>query len=271
MEVSIIIINYNTFELTSRCLKSLYEHNNGFSFEIILVDNNSSECNPDLFLVEFPSIKLIKSKENVGFSKGNNLGICQATGEYILLLNSDTELLENSIKRSLDYAETLPSFGVLSCKLVYPDDQHQSVAQRFPSIRLRVIELFRIHKLLPKKRAGKLLLGAFFDHNENAEVDWVWGAFFLFRQSSLEVLTNKKLNDDYFMYYEDIQWCLDFKKKGLKIYYYAETKVLHKMGGSSANKTALMATNKELFMKNNYSTFKIEACNLLDKCLSKLA
>ena len=269
MDISIIIINYNTFELTSKCIESLYKYNDSFSYEIILVDNASSECDTNLFLDKFPDINLVISEINLGFAGGNNLGIKQASGDYILLLNSDTELIENSILLCLNYMKNNKKIGVLSPKLIFPNGQHQAVAQRFPSMKYQLIELFRLQKLLPKKIAGKLLLGAFFDHNENAKVDWVWGAFFMFKKSLLNVLPSNKLNDEYFMYWEDVQWCYDFIQLGYKNYYLATTKIVHKMGGSSGKKNELMEKNGKLFMQKNFTPFKIDCIKKIDRLLIK--
>jgi len=269
MDVSIVIINYNTFALTTKCIQSLYQYNNGFECEIILVDNASVECDANLFKEKFPDIKLIKSKENLGFAGGNNLGISHAIGEYILLLNSDTELIENSIKISFDFYKSQKDIGALSCKLIFPDGKYQSVAQRFPSIKYKLIELLRIQKFMSKQKAGKLLLGAFFDHNETLEVDWVWGAFFMFKRSLLNELPNNKLNDEYFMYWEDVQWCYDFVQLGYKNYYLATTKVIHKMGGSSGKKNELMEKNGKLFMQKNFTPFKIDCIKKIDRLLIK--
>jgi GT2 family glycosyltransferase len=96
MELSVIIINYNTFRLTSNCIRSLREKLTGVEYEIILIDNASTECDPELFSEKFPFIRLIKSKENTGFTGGNNLGVAAAQGKYLLLLNSDTELINNA-------------------------------------------------------------------------------------------------------------------------------------------------------------------------------
>ena len=105
MLVSVIIVNYNSFALTSDCIRSVIEQTHDVDYEIILVDNASIECDPDKFLQKFPHILLIKSKMNGGFSFGNNLGIEKASGEYILLLNSDTILTEDTISRSVKYIE----------------------------------------------------------------------------------------------------------------------------------------------------------------------
>lgn len=265
-EVSVIIVNYNTTQLTRACLQSLMLHTTGISYEVIVVDNASKEPANALKL-EFPEIVFIQSTTNLGFAGGNNLGIEQAKGEYILLLNSDTLLKENSIKISLDFLKKRQEVGVVSCRLIYPNGQHQSVAQRFPSIKYALIELFRLQKLMSKEQAGKCLLGSFFDHQSTTQVDWVWGAFFMFKASHLSLLPNKKLDDTYFMYYEDMQWCLDFKKQGLKTYFLADTEIIHLMGGSSANKEGLMKQNKTIFMHSNFSQIHLFLINQLQKLL----
>ena len=121
MKVSVIIINYNTRQLTSDCIQSVIKYTAGSTYEIILVDNASSECDPEIFSAQFPSIKLIKSTINGGFAYGNNLGIEQAVGEYILLLNSDTILQEDSIGKTVAAMEMHPEAGVLGCRMVFPD------------------------------------------------------------------------------------------------------------------------------------------------------
>ena len=114
MTVSIIIINYNSFRLTSDCIRSVIQFTKETSYEIILVDNASAECDPALFLNEFPGIRLIRSDKNGGFAYGNNLGVAAATGEIILLLNSDTVLTEDSISQSARYLTAHPGAGVVS-------------------------------------------------------------------------------------------------------------------------------------------------------------
>lgn len=230
MELSIIIINYNTFDLTTKCIESVFRHTRGIAFEVILVDNASVECDASLFKERFPSIILIKSETNVGFARGNNLGLQQATGKYILLLNSDIELIENSIKICLDYLKANDKIGVISPMLIYPDGKIQKIANRFPSVSYECIELFRLHKfLLPRN----YLLGYYFDHKSNKEADWVWGAFFLTSRANIDKFPGHKLPDKYFMYFEDVVWCYAIKKMGFKVQYIADTKAVHYLSASS--------------------------------------
>lgn len=251
--VSIVIINYNTFELTSKCIDSILFFTKEIDFEIILVDNDSKECSPKKFKEKFPEIILVESFENVGFSKGNNIGISHAKGEYILLLNSDTELINNAIKIVCDFLDKNQTIGAATSKLIYPNGKVQHCCQSFPSVWLRVLEFSRIHKLFPKNYVAKLFLGSYFDHESYVEPDWIWGTFFMFPKKILKELENQKLNDDYFMYVEDMQWCFDFQKLMYKIAYIPEAHTIHFVGGSPKNENGMINQNQLCFLRKNYS------------------
>ncbi|RYD57381.1 MAG: glycosyltransferase family 2 protein [Sphingobacteriales bacterium] len=258
MDVSVIIVNYNTYGLIVDCIESVYKHTSGLQFEVILVDNASPNGFPaDEFRAKFPEAKLKLSKENLGFAGGNNLGIAVATGKYILLLNSDTYLKENSLLVTYKYMEARPKAGVVSARLVYPDGRHQSVAQRFPSVKYELAELLRLQKFMSKASAGKFLLGAFFDHKENTTADWVWGAYYFFRSELLKHMPGNKLDETYFMYNEDIQWSLDIHRLGYEVHFCADTEVVHIMEGSGGKKSKMMIENGDLFLKKNFSPLKV--------------
>ncbi|MBK7345375.1 MAG: glycosyltransferase [Chitinophagaceae bacterium] len=139
MTVSIIVINFNTFEITCNCIRSVIDNAINFTYEIILVDNFSTECNPAMFKEKFPSVKLITNKSNSGFAEGNNLGISNASGTYILLLNSDTFLTENSIKKCLAVFNKNKDIAVLGCRMVYPNGEVQHSARRFRTINWEIL------------------------------------------------------------------------------------------------------------------------------------
>ena len=267
IDVSIIIINYNTFQLTCNCIQSVFDKSQGFEYEIILVDNASSECEALLFLNKFPTINLIQSKENVGFAKGNNLGLKQAKGNYILLLNSDTELINNAVGICLNYLKLRPKVGVVSSKLIFPDGRVQSCAQKFVSIKILLFEFLRLQKLLPKRISEETLLGAFFDYQREIEADWVWGAFFMFPAKILSQLPNQKLDDRFFMYVEDKLWCKQIKQLGYKIMYNPEAEVIHYMGASAGKKNELMEKNEKIFLELYYNKFEVRVIQILSKLL----
>lgn len=256
IKVSIIIINYNTFQLTCDCIRSVIAFTKEITYEIVLVDNASTECDPGKFIEIFPSIKLIRSSLNGGFAYGNNIGIKNASGEFILLLNSDTLLTEDSISASCCFAEKQLHAGVVGCRMVYPDKSIQFTARRFRSISWELFDLFRfIPHLLPYPKRSALMLGKYFEHNENKECDWVNGAFFLFPKSVLDKLPGKKLDDRFFMYGEDHLWCWQIRKAGYTVLFFADTTIVHINSGSSDRRKQL--SFKKLMLKHELEIMKL--------------
>lgn len=256
IQLSIIIINYNTHDLTCKCLNSVYDNMSGTEFEVVLVDNASTETNPIVFKENFPQIKLVENKENVGFAAGNNIGIQNAQGEYILLLNSDAFLKDDSTLIGINFLKENENLGVVTGKLIYPDGKLQHNCQSFPSVFKKYLEKFRLHKFLSTKQQSTILSGFYGDYSKTMYPDWVWGTYFLFQKSNLNLLKNEQLADDFFMYMEDMQWCLEFKKAGLKCVYLPRIEVIHEMGGSKGSKNTMISENFNRFLRMYYS--KIE-------------
>ncbi len=228
MLVSIVIINYNTFQITCDCITSVIANTKGIPYEIILVDNNSPDDNPDEFLVKFPNVKLIKNKENGGFAKGNNVGIAAAKGDIILLLNSDTILTEDSVSKSAYILSSHPEMGPLGVKLKYPDGKLQHTARKFRSIKNELLDLIRpLLLLMPYKKRVELMLNQYFRGDMNTYCDWVSGAYMMFHTRLLDLLPERKLDERFFMYGEDQLWCYQFYVLGFRSYYYSETTVIH--------------------------------------------
>ena len=240
MDVSVIIINYNNFDLTCDCIRSVIEFTSGVEYEVILVDNASTECNPDNFLTKFPQINVIRNPVNSGFAGGNNSGIAQASGEYILLLNNDTILMEDSISKSVQHLKSNESADVLGCRMIFPDGTVQHSARKFRSISWELLDLFRfIPFMMPYKKRSGLMLGKYFRCDEDTECDWVNGAFFMFLKNIVSALPGKKLDDRFFMYGEDQLWCMQIKRLGYRIIFYAGTTIIHLQGGSAGIKKQL--------------------------------
>jgi GT2 family glycosyltransferase len=226
--LSIVIINYNTFSLTCQCVESIVKYTKGIRYEIIIVDNNSTEMPADKFLEVFPFIKLVKNSSNSGFASGNNLGILNSSGELILLLNSDTYLLEDSLSLTANKLLQNPSIGVIGCGMIYPDGVLQNSARRFRSIKWEMLDLFRpVLYMLKYKTRANLMLGKYFKSDFDTECDWLNGAFFMFRKELLTQLENKKLDERFFMYGEDHLWCWQIKQLGYKNFFFSTTKIVH--------------------------------------------
>ena len=182
--VSIIVVNFNTFSITKKCIYSIIS-NTTVEHEIILVDNASTECDCDDFKKEFPKIKLIKSAYNCGFAKANNLGISKAEGDYILLLNSDTVLLNNAIDLSYQRLISDETIGVLACQTTGADGNYQHVIADYNTISGFLAWSFKLHKIF------KTLKPRTFDPKEEHEGDWVSGAFFFFPRKVLNSFPDK--------------------------------------------------------------------------------
>jgi GT2 family glycosyltransferase len=261
MQLSIIIINYNTFQLTSNCIQSIKEKLTGLTYEIVLVDNASTETDPLLFKEKFPDITLVISPTNTGFTGGNNIGISHSKGEYFLLLNSDTELINNAPKICYDYMQDHPEVGMTTAQLVYPDGRIQHNTRRFRTISWELAEVIPLYKLLPKEKKEHLMLHHYFDHQSFAKADWVWGAFMLFPRKILNQMKDQKLSDDFFMYCEDVLWCWEIKQLGYEIHFLPQAKVMHVHKGSvSKDKWTQIRTtsikNHSKFMKKFYPDWR---------------
>ncbi|MGE5297936.1 MAG: glycosyltransferase family 2 protein [Acidobacteriaceae bacterium] len=258
MDLSVIIVNYNTRELLKKCLESAFLSKTAFAFEVIVSDNGSKDASLEMVNTEFPQVKIIANGANLGFSKGNNVAIRQAAGEYILLLNSDTTVREDTFDLSVNYAKTHPEVGALGCKVLLPSGQLDKACRRkFPNPWNSFLRLFGLKK--------------FSDYNidlpidQETEVDAVMGAYMLVPKKVVEKVG--MLSEDYFMYGEDLDWCWRIKKAGYKIVYYPKASITHFKYGSSKLvpfKTIRLAHNAmKIFYKKHYSENYPQAFNWL--------
>ena len=226
--VSVVIVNYNTFQITCDCIASVYRHTQDIVFEIVLVDNASVDVPAERFKELFPDIILVKSVENLGFAKGNNLGIAHSKGDCILLLNSDTYLEHDAISSAYCHYRSLTAPGVLGIKMLFPDGRPQYTARKFRSISWELRDIFRFTLyLLPYSQRAKLMLGRYFKADLDLEVDWLNGAFFMFSRNILEKLPGHILDERFFMYGEDHLWCWQIRSLGYHNYFYSGSSIVH--------------------------------------------
>lgn len=223
MKLSVIIVNYNTKELLIDCVDSV---KNTFSeAEIIVVDNASTDGSGEI--IKSLPVKAIFSGENIGFSKANNLGLKQATGDAVLFLNPDTVVKEGTIMRCLDFLEQTPDAGAVGCKVVLPDRKlDQACKRKFPTPFNSFCTIFKIAKILP--RLGYNL--SYLDDNGVYQVDCLVGAFMLCSGQAIKLTGG--FDEDFFMYGEDIDLCCRIKKSGLKIWYLGDCEITHIKGAS---------------------------------------
>lgn len=223
-ELSVIIVNWNTRELTRACLSSLREQLSSVAHEVIVVDNASGDNSAEMIAADFPDVRLIRNPENVGFGVANNQAMRVARGKWFMLLNSDTKLLDDSVVRLFERVRTASDIGIAHCRLQFPDGRLQHTAYRFPTIRLALLEDLGFYKLMPR-RAPEALLGGYWDYAEERDVDWVAGAFMLLPRAVFEQTGG--FDERLFMYGEDMEWCYRIRDKGWRIRYYPDASISH--------------------------------------------
>jgi N-acetylglucosaminyl-diphospho-decaprenol L-rhamnosyltransferase len=226
LDLSIIIVNWNTRQLLRDCLQSVYASEGDFAFETVVVDNCSQDASCLMVAEEFPQVHLIKSEINGGYAYGNNLGLRQFHARYYLLLNPDTVLPPDALANMLGFMDSNPQAGIAGPKLVLADGSLDLACKRgFPTPANSFYKLFGLSRLFPNsKRFGQYNM-TYLDPDQVAEVDSVVGAFMMVRGQVVEQIGG--LDEAYFMYAEDLDWALRAKQAGWKVYYYPQVTVLH--------------------------------------------
>lgn len=234
IRLSIIIVNYNTYSLTKQTIDSVINQCNSFKYEILLIDNASTDGSirqlKEDFIDQQDFIHIIENNANLGFGKANNIGMKASWGDYILLLNSDTVVVDDCLEKCLDYIEQNEMIGVLGCKVVLGDGSLDHACKRgFPTPKASLYYFLKLDKKNPKKYGlyDALHLG----EDEVGEVDALMGAFMLMPRKVLDEVG--LFDEDYFMYGEDIDLCYRIKSAGYKVLYYPEARIIHYKGGSS--------------------------------------
>ena len=203
MDLSIIIVSYNTKDLLKQCLDSIYGKVQDISFEIFVVDNNSQDGSPKMVKNLFPQVKLIENKENKGFASANNLAIKRSNGKYVLLLNSDTIVLPGSLSKMVQFMDETPKAGATGCKLINPDGSLQSFGRGLKRVREKGVR----------------------------EVNWVEAACLMVRQRVIDGIG--LMDENFFFYSEDMDWCRRIRLAGWKIFCISQAKIIHYGRGST--------------------------------------
>ena len=243
MDVSIVIISYNVSDLLNDCIVSIKKETS-CNYEIIVVDNNSKDNSAEMLKTCHPDVRLIQNEMNVGFAKANNQAFKEASGKYILMLNPDTVVLNKAIDKLVQFMDEYPDAGAAGCKLLYPDMSLHPSCRRFTTIWSEVYSLSLLFVLFNTYSNLNDLLPPKFDYNKINEVDYVWGACMILRGKAIERVG--MLDERYFMYAEEQDWCFQAKKAGWKIYYIPDGQVIH-IGGASSSRNTLKLINPNLY------------------------
>ncbi|MGB6836287.1 MAG: glycosyltransferase family 2 protein [Dehalococcoidia bacterium] len=260
MDVSVVIVSFNSRNYLRPCLRSVLEHTQGVEYEVIVVDNASSDGSAEMVAGEFPQVTLLRRADNAGFAAANNEGIRAARGEAILLLNPDAEFTGNVLPPMHRYLGAHPGVGVLGPKLLDEDGSLQLSCRRFPGFATALFNRYSLAtRLLPKNPFSTRYLMTDFDHKGIADVDWVSGACMMLPRQAFDRIG--LLDERYFMYIEDVDLCQRAHRAGYKVVYFPEVAVLHHIGRSSSTLPSRSIIERHRSMWHYYK--KYQGGNLL--------
>ena len=255
MQLSIVILNYNVRHFLELCLLSVQNAIQNLEAEIIVVDNNSSDDSCAMVKQRFPQVKLIENSDNLGFPKGNNIGVSQAKGEYICILNPDTVVADDTFEKVLTFAKNQNNLGIVGCKLIDGSGQFLPESKRgVPTPWVAFTKIFGLYKAFPKSTLFNQYYAQHLDENQIGKVDILVGAFMVMqRELYLEM---GGFDENCFMYSDDIDLSYMALQKGKQNYYFPETTVIHYKGESTVKDGTYMKRFQEamnFFYKKHFS------------------
>lgn len=230
MDVSIVIVSHNVANFLNECLMSIRKETT-CKYEVIVVDNNSKDNSVDIVKAAHPEIKLIQNQSNIGFAKANNKAFRLANGRYIFMLNPDTMVLEKAIDKLVQFMDDNPEAGVCGPKNLNPDLSLQPNCHHFPTLSMVLVECLQLRRFFPKNRFFGREHMNYWSYDEVKEVDWITGCSLMFRKEILDKVGF--LDENYFMYSEDCDFCYRLKKEKLKTIFYPYASLVHYGGQSS--------------------------------------
>lgn len=230
MDLSVVVVNWNAKDYLEKCLASIFKNSPSFDFEVMVVDNASTDGSQDLVKTKFPQTKLILNKRNLGYSGAANRALGETNSPYLFLLNSDTEVLPGSLELMVEFGKNHPQAGAIGPMLVNADGTLQYSCRKFPSFKIGFFHAL-LSPFLPDNPYSRSYRLTDFDHRRRQEVDWISGASLFLKRKALEEVGF--FDEGYFMYGEDLDLCFRLKQAGWKTYYYPEPKIKHYVGKSS--------------------------------------
>ena len=258
-DLTISIVSYDSLNFLKPCLDSIYNGPPSIKYDIVVVDNASSDDSPKFIKNNYPLVILILNDKNIGFSAANNKAINRTNSKYIMLINSDCQVYEGSIDNLVEFMEKNTDIGIVGPKIVNSDGSIQHSCRRFPSIMNAGFHtiLTGIAPNNPFSRKYKL---ADVNRDTPFEVDWVSGSCMVIRREALK--DTGVLDENYFMYVEDIDICYRMWQENWKVYYYPYCKIMHHIGGSSGNQQVKASIRMQksvfyFFWKNYKRSWKI--------------
>ncbi len=231
MELSVCIVNWNTCGDLEQALQSVFESDPKLGIEVIVVDNASHDGSAEMVRRRFTSVVLIESEVNSGFARGYNTAVGAATGRYLLVLNPDTVVHPGALSRLVQFMDSHPDAAAAGPRVLNSDGTLQYSCRRFPRPIVGVLRNTVIGRLAPRNRFTREYLMQEWDHNSVRHVDWLSGAAICIRREAWDKVGG--FDEGYFMYSEDMDWCLRAQQAGWKVYYVPEAVIMHRIGRSS--------------------------------------
>jgi len=230
MRLSISIVNWNTTDLLRSCLRSIRDNPPDVQVEVIVVDNASSDFDERSIREEFPDVRVIANSENTGYAHGNNQAIDAASGDYVLLLNPDTEVKPDALQTLIDFMESHPDAAAAGARLVRPDGAIDQCCRGFPAPLSLASEYLGLARLFPLNRVFGAYRMTFFAFDRVAEVDQVMGSCMIISRKAIKVIG--RLDEDFPIFFNEVDWCFRAKAAGWKVYFTPDAEVIH-LGGQS--------------------------------------
>jgi GT2 family glycosyltransferase len=254
LDISIVVVNWNTKDLLQRALSCIYSTVEDLSHEVIVVDNNSDDGSQEMLQTKFPQVRLIQNRENVGFARANNQGLAIAEGRYLLLLNSDAFLQPGALKTMVRVMDAFPDTGAAGCRLYYEDGSLQPSAYSFSTLSTELWQALWLDRLFPSSRLFGKYRMSYWHFDDQRVVDWVMGACILLRADAIRQVGG--LDERFFMYSEEMDLCYRLKQAGWKVRFIPNASAIHVWGGSSyqlPEQTFLRLYNsRALFFRKHY-------------------
>lgn len=235
IDVSVIVIAWNVRELLYNCLKSVYKETRGINYEVIYVDNASDDGSVKMVKERFPAVRIIENEENKGFITANNQGIEISKGKYVLLLNSDTIILDNAIAKAVKFVDQHPEAAVIGCRVLNPDMTLQRTCSMYHSLLNMFLAATYLYKIFPRNMFFGRHDMTWWDFDDVKEVEVVYGCFSLVRREAINQIG--LMDPRYFVFGDDPDWCYRFSKAGWKIFFTPEPRIIH-YGGQTTKKMA---------------------------------
>lgn len=271
IDVSIIIVSYNVSKFLRDCIASV-KRETLCHYEMIVVDNASEDGSVGMIKKNYPDIKLIQNRRNIGFAAANNIGFREACGRYVFMLNPDTLILDRAVDKLVHFMDEHPNVAACGPKNLNPDMTLQYNCHHFPTLSMALITHLQLHRFFPQKRYFGRGHMTYWTYDRIREVDWITGCSFLFRREIIDAVGN--LDEDYFMYSEECDFCYRMKKRNLVTVFFPEASIVHFGGQSGKGQNFPYAVinsslghlflSRYLFFRKNYGRTREVALRIID-------